>query len=86
MGRMGREFSLVLLGAGILTAGYFIWPEDDPIARAEEEAAQQVGAGRSGRTSHLVFLHGGRYGGARAGVGIARGGFGGIGHSISGVS
>ena len=27
MTRMSREFSLVLLGAGLLTAGYFMWPE-----------------------------------------------------------
>jgi hypothetical protein len=36
MARMTREFSLVLLGAGLLTAGYFLWPEDDPLKKAEE--------------------------------------------------
>ena len=34
MSRMSREFSLVLVGAGILTAGYFMWPEQDFEKRA----------------------------------------------------
>ena len=34
MTRMSREFSLVLLGAGLLTAGYFAWPEQDFERRA----------------------------------------------------
>ena len=38
MTRMSREFSLVLLGAGLLTAGYFMWPEKDFEKRAEEQA------------------------------------------------
>src|SRR5262245_52947609 len=40
MTRMSREFTLVLLGAGVLTAGYFLWPEDDPARKANEQANQ----------------------------------------------
>jgi hypothetical protein len=28
MARMSREFTLVLLGSTLLTAGYFLWPDD----------------------------------------------------------
>lgn len=89
MARMSREFSLVLLGAGILTAGYFLWPEDDLQARAEQQAVQQV-AGQGGHRYHghpIVFLHGGRVGGpSPAKASLPRGGFGSIGKSVSGVS
>jgi hypothetical protein len=37
MARMSREFSLVLLGAGLLTAGFFL-PESDPAQKAADEA------------------------------------------------
>jgi hypothetical protein len=96
MTRMSREFSLVLLGSGILTAGYFVAPEEDLNDRADRQAVQQV-AGEQGTRhrhhygyGHLVFLHmpmgGGR--GAPAGIrpNVTRGGFGGLGHSMSGIS
>jgi len=89
MARMGRELSLVLLGAGILTAGYFLWPEEDLEARAEQEAAKQVAGSHHSRAhyGHLVYLHTGRWGGGTsspAKVPISRGGFGSIGKAISG--
>ena len=42
MSRMSREFSLVLLGAGILTAGYFLAPapEDDNLTSDVELKAR----------------------------------------------
>jgi hypothetical protein len=88
MTRMTREFSLVLLGAGVLTAGYFLWPEQDFEKRAEEQARQRVG-GRSGGPM-LLFLHTG--GGSRSVTGgrgaamasVSRGGFGSIGGRVSG--
>src|ERR1700722_89642 len=80
MARMTREFSLVLLGAGLLTAGYFLWPEEDPIKIANEQDAVAGGNGGSrGRAGirHVVFLHG--IGGRSATVSptsSVRGGFG----------
>lgn len=47
MTRMTREFSLVLVGAGILTAGYFLMPEKDLEKRSEEQARARVGGGRT---------------------------------------
>src|SRR5437870_5463879 len=41
MTRMSREFSLVLLGSGILTAGYFLAP--DPADAMADKADKQVG-------------------------------------------
>jgi hypothetical protein len=93
MASMSREFALVLLGAGILTAGYFLWPEDNLEAKAQEQAQQQV-AGNQGHHSgghFFVWIHGG-FGapGAKAGApsmaGVSRGGFGGTGHAASGLS
>ena len=90
MARMGREFSLVLLGSGMLAASSFLWPAEDLAAQAANAGAQQVaGNAARARGGHLIFLHtyGGGAGpnvGARANV--SRGGFGGIGRGISGVS
>lgn len=95
MTRMTREFSLVLVGAGILSAGYFLWPEKDFEKRAEEQAQARVGG--NGRTSHghmLFFVHttsGQRYataGAARSPAMAAVGtrGFGSTGARISGGS
>ncbi|CAN5593242.1 hypothetical protein BH11PLA2_BH11PLA2_14650 [soil metagenome] len=95
MSRMGREFSLVLLGSGILTAGYFLAPtnEDALMAKADGQAAERVGDKTyrsSGYHSHmpLIFLHSPGYAGSysgRPGVhsspGVTRGGIGGIGRS-----
>ena len=42
MARMTREFSLVLVGSGILTAGYFLYPDEDIEARQKEQVEQQL--------------------------------------------
>jgi hypothetical protein len=61
MTRMTREFSLVLLGAGVLTTGYFLWPEKDFEKRAEEEARARVGGnGTSGGHGFIFLGHAGR--------------------------
>lgn len=85
MTRMSREFSLVLLGAGVLTAGYFMFREDnDLFAKEEEQSKQQVaGSHRSGHMP-LIFIYGGGYSGGRSSSpatagGVARGGFGSMG-------
>ena len=93
MTHMSREFSLVLLGAGLLTAGSFLWPEEDLAAHANNEAARQV-AGANHARYHgggmhwLIFHSGGRpgAGAATSRASITRGGFGGVGRSMSGVS
>jgi hypothetical protein len=99
MSRMSREFSLVLLGTGILTAGYFMAPspDDDLEKKAEEQAAQRVdGNNTSGahpyRGGHfLLWVHSPAYaGGATAGrspamSNVSRGGFGGIGRAAAGT-
>jgi hypothetical protein len=79
MARMTREFSLVLLGAGLLTAGYFLWPEEDPIQLANEQGAAGGGGGRRGATTrHVVFVHAGGIGRGStvASTATLRGGFG----------
>jgi len=94
MARMTREFSLVLLGAGVLTAGSFLWPEEDLENIAKKEADRQVATSTStsGRSYYrpIIFLHGmGGAGGATsspARVSFNRGGFGGTGARISGLS
>ncbi|MCE9530611.1 MAG: hypothetical protein K8T89_05705 [Planctomycetes bacterium] len=93
MARMSREFSLVLLGAGILTAGYFFYRENNDLFAKEEEEAKKQASGSHHRThSHmpLIFLHGGGYAGrastspAMASGISSRGGFGSIGAHASG--
>lgn len=95
MTRMSKEFSLVLLGAGLLTAGYFLWPEEDHEHRANEELQRHVGGAT---TSHhggrmlgtMILLHSmrsspmGRTGSSSPA--ISRGGFGSTGNSMSGIS
>ncbi|OWK47037.1 hypothetical protein [Fimbriiglobus ruber] len=98
MTRMSREFSLVLLGTGILTAGYFAAPspEDELEKKADEQAAARVGD-NSGNPNHhyghgLIFVHSpgyvGRYGSSPgrspASPSVSRGGFGGAGHTMTG--
>jgi hypothetical protein len=39
---MTRELSLVLVGSGILTAGYFLYPDEDVEAKQKEQVEQQV--------------------------------------------
>ena len=95
MTRMSREFSLVLLGAGLLTAGFFAWPEKDIEKRAEEQAQNRVGGNpnttrRTG--SHILFI--GHFGGGPSSISggsrsmamgsISKGGFGSIGGRVSG--
>jgi hypothetical protein len=88
MTRMSREFSLVLVGAGLLTAGYFMWPEQDFEKRAEDQARNRVGGGRS--TGGLLFI--GHVGGSSsmsgarspALAGVSRGGFSSIGGRVAG--
>ena len=61
MARMSREFQLVLLGAGILTAGSFLWPDPSIIDVAENKANDPDGgnnsSGRRGRIGYVMFLH-----------------------------
>ena len=95
MTRMSREFSLVLLGAGILTAGYFAAPsrEDELEKKADEQAAKRVGhTDRTYHRSHgmFIFLHSPGYAGGSSArpassPSVTRGGFGG-GSGLSGGS
>ena len=90
MTRMTKEFSLVLLGSSLLTAGYFLWPDDNLEHRAQQQAAQQA-AGRTHHPRHLlfvpIFITTPRYASAPPTTGsISRGGFGATGHGVSGVS
>lgn len=100
MTRMSREFSLVLLGAGVLTAGYFAAPstDDEVEKKADEKAAARVGdnghANGTGRHYHgggIFWVHSIGYAGAGTGVGrpaaspaVSRGGFGGTGRAVGG--
>jgi hypothetical protein len=99
MSRMSREFSLVLLGAGILTAGYFMAPspDDELEKKADEQAAQRVHANNQQGHTHyrtggffLIWAHSPAYAGGAAGSRspamstVSRGGFGGLGHSAAG--
>ncbi len=92
MTKMSREFSLVLLGAGVLTAGYFAAESID--AKLEEKTNEQA-ATRTGHRTHgggfFLFIHSPGYAG-RAGTGrpaayspsTRSGGFGAAGRSFSG--
>ncbi len=92
MTRMTREFSLVLLGAGMLTSGYFLWPEKDFEQRAEEQAQARVGGRSSGGSHMFFFVHrsGGTYasGGSRSPAmsAVSTRGFGSSGARFSGGS
>ena len=54
MARMTREFSLVLVGSGILTTGYFLYPEEDIEAKQKEQVEQQLAGnqGNGGNQNH----------------------------------
>lgn len=88
MTRMSREFSLVLLGAGLLSAGFFAWPEPDFEKRAEEQAGRRVGSRHGG---HFIFIGhfggGGSYSvtgkGSPAFASVSRGGLGSIGGRVA---
>ena len=71
MARMTREFSLVLVGSGILTAGYFLYPEEDVEAKQKEQVEQQVAGNNNNnnnghrRHSHVpmfLWIHTGAWG------------------------
>jgi hypothetical protein len=92
MTRMSREFSLVLLGAGLLTAGYFAWPEQDLAKEADKQAEKRVG-GRPRSGGGFIFI--GHFGGggsySTTGTGrspamasVSKGGFGSIGGRVGG--
>jgi hypothetical protein len=92
---MSKEFSLVLLGSGILTAGYFTVPsaEEEMEKKAEEQAAH-----RTGHSSHshyrtggmFLWIHSPMYAGSSTGRPAAHspstrsGGFGSVGRAFSG--
>lgn len=99
MARMTRELSLVLVGSGILTAGYFMYPHDDLEAVQQEQVAQQVAGNR--HTTHrtgstFIWIPTGAFGrgytGGSGTVGrsvamggnVSRGGFGSIGRGSVG--
>jgi hypothetical protein len=86
MARMSREFNLVLLGAGLLTAGSFLVPDEDPAKHAEDET-NQGGGGRSRyRAGHVFIITHYSRTSTRTSTSAttARGGFGRIGGAISG--
>ena len=92
MTRMSREFSLVLLGAGLLTAGYFAWPEQDFEKKAEEQARKRVGgngqahAPAAGSSSSATTAAGPASAAGRspAMASVSKGGFGSIGGRVGG--
>ena len=96
MSRMSREFGLVLLGAGILTAGYFAAPapEDEMEKKADEQAADRTGHDRTHHRNGMVplflFIHSPAYAGNASGRPSAyspttrAGGFGSAGRAFSG--
>jgi len=50
---MSREFKLVLLGAGLLSAGFFLLPSDDAAARAADDPNGGGGGGGGGNGSSV---------------------------------
>lgn len=88
MARMSRELTLVLLGSGLLTAGYFALPEADEIRGGD--AADNTEVSRTYRShsgSILFFSTFSSRSVARPTAGLAsaqRGGFGRIGSFMSG--
>jgi hypothetical protein len=92
---MSREFSLVLLGAGLLTAGSFFVGDDDVEALANEHAERQVASADGGPTTRrtrvgpmFIYLHTTRsgFGSSPTRAPVTRGGFGGVGRSFTPVS
>jgi hypothetical protein len=99
MARMTREFTLTLVGSGILTAGYFVYPDEDKEleAKQNEQVQQQLAGNNPNNNGHRVYrpgfiwIHTGAWssggGMSRApamGGNISRGGFGGIGRGSVG--
>jgi hypothetical protein len=97
---MTREFSLVLVGSGILTAGYFLYPEEDVEAKQKEQVEQQLAGNQPNNQQHahriyrpgFIWIHtgawssGGGYRSRSAAMGgnVSRGGFGGMGRGSVG--
>jgi hypothetical protein len=88
---MSREFTLVLLGAGLLTTGYFLWPEQDFEKRSEEQTRKRVGGNATRTTTGFIFI--GHVGGGSSTVSggrspamasVSKGGFGSIGGRVGG--
>ena len=98
MSRMSSEFSLVLLGSGILTAGYFSAPspEDAMEKKQDEQANGRVGGQQNGSSGYrsggmFLFIHSPYYGGGTTNGRPAAyspttraGGLGGAGRAFSG--
>jgi len=95
MSRMGKEFGLVLLGSGILSAGYFTAPspEEEMEKKSEEQAAQRTGHNNSSHYrsgGFFLFVHSPAYSGSPSGRPSAysptsrSGGFGTVGRAFSG--
>lgn len=94
MTRMSREFSLVLLGAGLLTAGYFAWPEQNYETEADKQAEKRVGGrSRHGGGAFIFIGHfgsggassvSGRGGRSPAMASVSKGGFGSVGGRVGG--
>jgi hypothetical protein len=78
---MTREFSLVLVGSGILTAGYFLYPEEDVEAKQKEQVEQQVAGNNNNNNNNnqqrhhrthvplFLWIHTGAWGSAPANSG-----------------
>ena len=96
MPRMTRELSLVLVGSGILTAGYFLYPEDDIEAKQKEQVQQQLAGNQNnnhGTRRHggvFIWIHTGAFSSGPSsrpvamGGNVSRGGFGSIGRGSVG--
>lgn len=77
MARMTRELSLVLVGSGILTAGYFLYPEEDLEAKQKEEVGEQVAGNEDNKNGHrrthlgpaFLWIHTGAWGSRSAASG-----------------
>lgn len=88
MTHMSREFSLVLVGAGLLTAGFYSWPEPDFEKRAEEQAGRRVGSRTGGHLIFIGHIGGGSYsttgtGRSPAFASVGKGGLGSIGGRVA---
>jgi hypothetical protein len=92
---MSREFGLVLLGSGILSAGYFTAPspEEEMQKKGDEQAAERTGHNRSPGYhggGFFVFMHSPAYAGSSSGRPSAYsptsrpGGLGSVGRTLSG--